>query len=97
MTSASTFPEYPKSIDCSDGIIIGLLTRSISSAHMFVADGSGASNGSMPTTARASLNVTSGVHIVLRAGSYSGRVSLGLVLQGLVLVAIAASVIIGWM
>ena len=64
---------------------------------MFVAVGRGASDGSVPITARASSNVTSGVHIISRVGSYSGRVPLGLVLQGLVLVAIAASVIIGWM
>ena len=64
---------------------------------MFVAVGRGASNGSVPITARAPLNVTSGVHIGSRAGSYSGRVSLGSVLQGIVLVAIAASAIIGLM
>ena len=64
---------------------------------MFVAVGRGASNGSAPITARAFLNVTSGVHIVSRAGSYSGHVLLGLVFQGLVLVAIAARAIIGLM
>ena len=61
---------------------------------MFVAVGRGASDGSVPITARAYLNVTSGRHIGSRADSYSGRVLLGLVLQGLVLVAIAASAII---
>ena len=64
---------------------------------MFVAVGRGSRDGSVPITARESSNVTSGVHIGSRAGSYSGRVSLGLVLQGLVLVAIAASAIIGLM
>ena len=42
-----------------------------------MAVGRGASDGSVPITARASSNVTSGVHIVSRAGSYSGPVSLG--------------------
>ena len=37
----------------------------------------GASYGSVPITERASSNVTSGVHIVARAGSCSGRVLLG--------------------
>ena len=64
---------------------------------MFVAVGRGDSNGSVPITARASSSVTSGVHIISRAGSYSGRVLLGSVLQGLMLVAITASVIIGLM
>ena len=64
---------------------------------MFVAVGRGASDGSVQITARASSNVTSGVHIRSRAGFYSGRVLLGSVLQGLVLVAIAASAIIGLM
>ena len=77
MTSASTFPGYPKLTDFSNGIIVSLLTRSISIARIFVAVGRGASDGSVPITARASLNVTSGVHIVSHAGSYYGRVSLG--------------------
>ena len=77
MTSASTFPEYPKSTDCSDGIIVSLSKRSISSAQIFVAVGRGASDGSVPITARSSSNVTYGVHIVARAGSCSGRVLLG--------------------
>ena len=64
---------------------------------MFVAVGRGASNGSVSITVRVFLNVTSGVHIRLRTGSYYGRVLLGSVLQGLVLVAIAASAIIGLM
>ena len=42
-----------------------------------MAVGRGASDGSVPITARAYSNVTSGVHIVARAGSCSGRVSLG--------------------
>ena len=62
---------------------------------MFVAVGRSASDGSVPIMARASFNVTSGVHIEPHSGSYSGRVSLGSVLQGLVMVAIAASAIIG--
>ena len=62
---------------------------------MFVAVGRGASNGSVPITARVSSNVTSGVHIRSHASSYSGRVLLGSVLQGLLLVAITASAIIG--
>ena len=36
----------------------------MTSARIFVAVGRGASDGSVPITARASLNVTSGVHIV---------------------------------
>ena len=76
MTSASTFPEYPKSTDCSDGIIVSLSTRSISSARIFVAFGRGASDGSVPITARASSDVTSGVQIVARAGSCYGSVLL---------------------
>ena len=75
--SASNLPEYPNSTYCSDGIIVRLSTRSIPSARIFVADGRGANDGSVPITARASSNVTSGVHIVARAGSCSGRVSLG--------------------
>ena len=42
-----------------------------------MAVGRGKSDGSVPITARASLNVTSGVHIVARAGSCSRRVLLG--------------------
>ena len=75
--SASTFPEYPNSTDYLDGIIVSLSKRSISSAQIFVAVGRGASDGSVPIKARSSSNVTSGVHIVARAGSWSGRVSLG--------------------
>ena len=41
--------------------------------------GPGAIDGSMPITARASSNVTPGVHIVARSGSCSGHVSLGFV------------------
>ena len=64
---------------------------------MFVAVGRSAIDGSVPIKARASYNVTSGVHIGSRAGSYSGRILLWLVLQGLVLVVIVASAIIGLM
>ena len=64
---------------------------------MFVTVWHGASDGSVPITARASSNVTYGVHIRSRAIYYSRRVLLGLVLQGLVLVAIASSAIIGLM
>ena len=95
--SASNFHEYPKSKYFSDGIIVSLSTRSISSEQMFVAVGRGDSDGSVPITLRASLNVNFSVNIALCAGSYSGRVSLVLVLQGIVLVAIAASAIIGLM
>ena len=64
MMSASTFPEYPKLTDFSDGIIVSLSTRSISSTRIFVAVGRGASDGSVSITERVSSNVTSGVHIV---------------------------------
>ena len=63
-TSASTFPEYPKSTDYLDGIIVSLLTRSMTIARIFVALGRGASDGSAPIMTRASSNVTYGVHIV---------------------------------
>ena len=43
---------------------------------MFVAVGRGAIDGSVPITAKASSNITSGVHIVSRTGSYSGHVLL---------------------
>ena len=93
--SASTFPDYPKSTDCSDGIMVSLLMRSITSARKFVTVERGASDGSVPIMARASSNITSGVHIGLHAGYYSGRVLLGSVLQGIMLIAIAVSAIIG--
>ena len=92
--SASTFPDYPKSTDCSDGIMVSLLMRSISSARMFVTVGRGARNDSVPIMARESSNIISDVHIGLCAGSYSGSVSLGLFLQGLVLVTIIFRAII---
>ena len=62
--SASTFPEYPKSTDFSDGIIVSFSTISMTSARIFVVVGRGASDGSVPITERASSDVTSGLHIV---------------------------------
>ena len=78
--SASTLPEYPKSIDCSDGIIVSLSKISMTSAQIFVAVGRGASDGSMPITARASSNVTSGVQIVAAQDPELGASLWGVVL-----------------
>ena len=52
----------------------------MTSERIFVAVGRGASDGSVPITARASLNVTSGVHIVAAQAPELGMSRWGVVL-----------------
>ena len=78
--SAYIFPEYPKSTDFSDGIIVSLLTISMTSAQIFVVVRRGASDGSALITARAFSNDIAGVHIVATHAPELGTSRWGIVL-----------------